>query len=602
MRFLSTVVASILGTFIALGLLLFFGFLFLLALAVSADQVPAVERGSVLVVTLDGGLPEQVANDPLGRLVSEGPRYDLHDVRRGLRMAAADDRIDAVWLQMRGAQAPLATLEEVRSALTAYKASGKPLVASADDFAMNENDYFVASAADAVYMAPEAFFEFNGFFLSVQFFERLFDKLDVQAEVVRAGRFKSAVEPFLRDDLSPENEEQLSALLETQNDLFVQTVAEARDMAPDEVGRLLSDVGLLSAGRAYDAGLLDGLLYLDEVRADLLERTGRDADDRLRELDLADYLGVPAEDAGLAVGDDGDVAVVFASGTIVSGESDFSPNPLMGGDMLGAETFSRAMREARESDQVRAVVVRIDSPGGSAPAADAMWRDIARTADVKPVLVSMGSMAASGGYWMAAAADTIVANPTTLTGSIGVFAVLFDLGGLFENKLGITFDAVRTSPYADMFSGVRPLSPAEEALLQQSIDSTYATFLRKVADGRPLTVAEVDSLAQGRIWTGREAQAAGLVDVLGGLDTAVDLAAERAGLAPGTYRVRELPRPQTLLEELSASLNAQAAAAWTRLATTPAERAVLQHAETLRRLAATHGTVQARLPAAIEVR
>jgi protease-4 len=272
------------------------------------------------------------------------------------------------------------------------------------------------------------------------------------------------------------------------------------------------------------------------------------------------------------------------------------PNPLLGTTTVGAETFTEAMDEARRSSSVKAIVVRVNSPGGFAPAADVMWRAMKLAAEEKPVVVSMCGVAASGGYWIATAADTIVADPLTITGSIGVFSTFFDLSGLWEDKIGITFDAVRTSPYADMFSGMRPLTDAEQRLLQASVDSTYQQFLRKVAGSRGLTVDSVEALAQGRVWMGTTARDIGLVDVLGSLEEAVDLAAERAGLDAGSYSRRVLPQPRTLFEELSSSLNARAASAWMNFRTTPAERRLLEQARLLQQVTDDHGAVQARLP------
>lgn len=598
MRFLSTLLASTLGVLLALGIVFFVGFLFLFVIVAASDQAPRVAPGSVLVIDLAGDVPEVVADDPLSRSITGEAGYDLRDLTQSLQKAAADTRVDAVWLQVRGVSAPWAALQEVRQALLAFKATGKPVYASADDYAMDEASYFLASTADSVFASTESLFEFNGFYLAVEFYKNLLDKLDVEPQVVRAGRFKSAVEPFLREDLSPENELQLQALLTDQNETFLAAVAEARGLAAADLQRLIDERSLLTATAAREAGLLDGLLYRDEVEDVIRRRFGYDEGEDLRLLALEDYMRIPASQAGLAPKGDGEVAIVYATGTIVSGTSG---DGFMGDAAVGAETFNEAMREARENERVKAVVLRINSPGGSASASDAMWREIQLTADVKPVVVSMGALAASGGYWIATAADTIVADPLTLTGSIGVFYTLFDVGGLFENKLGITFDVLRTSPYADLLSGLRPLSDPERDLLQRAATETYETFLSKVSESRGLTVAQVDSLAQGRIWTGLQAHRLGLVDVLGDLDTAIALAAERAGLGEGPHRTRILPRPKTFVERLSETLSTRAGMAWMHLRTTPAERALLDQARTLHRLLDDHATIQARLPVTIRV-
>lgn len=595
MRFLSTLIASTLGVLLAFALVCFVGLIFFFALAAASDQTPAIRSGSVLVVTLDGPVPETVSRDPFAQAFADEPAYSLRDFTTAMKTAAADDRIEGVWLQIKGVDASWATLEAMRKALLDFQESGKPLLASSDDYAMDEADYFLASAADSVFASQQAMFEFNGFYITVEFYQNLLDKLDVQPQVVRAGRFKSAVEPFLRDDLSPENEEQLGAILQAQSLVFMEAVADSRGLTADAWEELAEERAILTAPAAYEAGLLDGLLFEDQV-ADLWKAYLEvEADDDLRTVDLDDYVGVPPSEVGLEVEEEGEIAVVYATGTIVSGKSG-APS-LFGGENLGAETFNKAMEEARESDEVEAVVLRIDSPGGSAAASDAMWREIALTQEVKPVIVSMGGVAASGGYWIATAADTIVAEPLTITGSIGVFALFFDISGFFENKLGITFDAVTTSPYADLFSGVRSLTPREQDLLENYTDLTYEAFLEKVALSRGLDVAMVDSIGQGRVWTGLQAKELGLVDVLGDLETAIRIAAEKAGMAPDRlYRVRTLPRPKTFAQQLAEGLNARATRAWLNLGASPAERTLLQHASLLQSLSRAHGTVQARLP------
>ncbi len=596
MRFFSTLVASVLGSLIALGFVIFLGFLFLAALVASSDTVPVVSSGSVLTIDLAGPIPELVSHDSFNQTFAGEAEFDLYDLKRALQKAAADDRIDAVWLQLRGVQASWATLQEVREALIAFKDSGKPLMASSGEYMMSEGDYFLASVADSVFASPEAFFEFNGFYLEVMYFTGLLEKLDVEPEIIRAGKYKAAVEPFLRKDLSEENEAQLAALLESHNNVFLEAIAESRGRPATDVQRLTEDPAFLTAAEAHRAGLLDGLLYDDEVEARFKERLGLDADKSLKRVNIDAYVNVSDSEAGLPTGNEGQIAVVYAVGTILSGESG------AGSGGVGSTTFNKAMREARKNRRIKAVVLRINSPGGSASASDAMWREIDLTAKEKPVIVSMGDLAASGGYWIATAADTIVADPQTLTGSIGVFGLLFNIGGALDAKLGITTDNVHTSAYADMFSGMRPLSPGERALLQQAISATYQQFLQKVADSRGLDVAAVDEIGQGRVWSGKQALDLGLVDILGDLDTAIRIAAEKAGLEEGTYRTRLLPRPRTFMEELTGTLSAQGAQAWHHLRATPAERALVRQARLLDQLAAMHGTVQARMPMEITIR
>ena len=600
MRFLSNLLSSVLGTFIALGLLAFFGFLFILALAASSSRTPTVSSGSVLHITLDGSVPEVIAHDPLSQAFAEGARFDLRGFKESMRKAAVDSRIDAVRLDIKDIDAAWATLQEMRSALVRFKESGKPLIASSADHGMAEAEFFLASAADSLFAQPEAPFEFNGFALTSSFYEGTLNKLNIEPRVFRAGRYKSAVEPFTRSDLSAENEEQLRSILETQNDIFMSTVAESRGLSPDTLNALASENAILNAENAVAAGLIDALLYHDEVDALIKDRLNYEDD--IEDVSLSSYTRVPASEAGLERGDEGDIAVVYAVGGITSGKSGPSQSPLLGNNVVGAETFRDAMVEARESDEVKAVVLRVNSPGGQVAPAEAMWREVKLTTRQKPVIVSMGDLAASAGYWISAPADTIVADPLTLTGSIGVFSVLFDTRNFFNEKLGITFDAVQTSPLADIYSSIGDLSEEERQLLQYTTQDVYQAFLRHVAQGRNLSVAGVDSIGQGRVWTGREALENNLVDVLGGLDEAVELAAERAGLEAGTYRLRTLPRPRSFFERFAQSLEARAAHLWMNARTSRLERNLLEHLHTLQRLKDMHGTVQARLPFIPDIR
>jgi len=465
---------------------------------------------------------------------------------------------------------------------------------------MAEAEYFVASVADSVFANEQAMFEFNGFYMTLEFYQGLLEKLDIEPQIVRAGKFKSAVEPFIREDLSPENEAQLMAILDTQNDEFMKAVAESRGLSADSLKAQASNDAIITATRAFDAGLLDGLLYEDQVRDVIKRRLGVQEDEDLETISMESYTRVPASDAGLEVNREGDIAIVYAEGAIMSGKS--SQGGPFSGAVLGAETLAKAMREARENESVKAVVLRINSPGGSASASDAMWREIKMTAEKKPLVVSMGGLAASGGYWIATAGETIVADPLTITGSIGVFALLMDVSGMFENKLGITFDGIRTSPYADLFSGVRPLSEAEQAMLAGFVDETYDDFLQRVAESRGIDPAQVDSIGQGRVWTGRDALAVGLVDTLGSLKNAVEIAARKAELGDGPYRIRVLPRPKTFVEQLSESFNAKVASVWTRLTSSPLEEALLRQARILAAAAEGSGEVQARMMYEVRIR
>lgn len=601
MRFFSTLVAATLGSLIALGMLFFFGFLFLIALAASSGQsaTPRVLSQTVLVMDLEGSIPEVAANDPFATAFGGSSTPDLLAINRALRMAAADDRIDAVWLQLGALGSGWATLQEVRAALERYKASGKPLYASGISPMLTEAEYFLASAADSVFLAPGTLFEFNGFVLTAEFYKPLLDRMNIGVEVIRAGTFKAATEPFTRTDLSPENRTQLNALLQAQNTVFMNTVAASRNTTAEALNERARTNPVLTAEGALEAGLVDGLKTFAQVEDFLTTRFNRED---LRTVSLATYAQSNPKDAGLEVPSSraNQVAIVYANGAISDGEESGTPNPLTGGSTdVKDRPFVEAMQEAVESERVSAIVLRINSPGGSVSASEAMRAAIAEAAAVKPVIVSMGDVAASGGYWIATAADTILAQPLTITGSIGVFSLSLRLSDFLTNKVGITFDQVETSPFAGMFSGIQPLQPAGRALLQTYVDSTYSDFLGLVQQARGYSREQADNLGQGRVWIGTDALELGLVDAHGGLYDALRIAAERGGIDPDMIPVRILPRQKTTLERLTEGLNSRVLAWSSR---SPIERQVRELVQTLEGFAARNHAVQAWLPLHLHIR
>ena len=536
-------VASVLGSLIAIGLIIFICALIATAFiassfsSFSSVQAPVASE-SVLTLRLSGPIEEYGISDPTYELFDLPQPTSLAQISRALDKATSDDRIKAVWLKPQGVIAGWPTLAEIRQSLLEFKESGKPVIASTSgDMAMRESDYFLATAADSIYAAPGAFFEFNGLSLSVLFYKGLLDKLNIEPTVLRVGTFKGAVEPYTREDLSRENREQLAAILENWSQLLTSTTAKVRGMSEEHVINLMQTGALLTTEDALEADLLDGLLSEESVRTRL--KQWADIDGRLRTTSLSTYS---SSSSSASSSHSDAIGVMIASGTIMSGNSSDRNG------LLGATTFENSMRSFRENDDVKAVVLRIDSPGGSATASEAMWQAVKETSTEKPVVVSMGDMAASGGYWLATAGDTILASPHTLTGSIGVFGMHLSLGRMMETKLGITYDHVSTSDFADMFSGMRPLRDAERALFERSLGQIYTKFLERVAESRGMTVDAVDAIGQGRIWTGEAALNAGLVDQLGDLDDAIEIAAEMAGLEEDQYRIRRLPRPRTLMD------------------------------------------------------
>ena len=601
MRFFSTLIASTLGALLALAIAVFLGFFFLFILALSSDQAPRIRAGSVLTVSLSGALPEVTAEDPFTQSLTGDDGYDLIRFKDAVRKASLDDRIDGIWLQLHTVSGGWAALQEMRGALQDFKDSGKFIIASSDDYAVSEKAYFLATTADKIYANAHAPFEFNGFYIAAEFYKNMLDRLEVQAQPIRAGQYKSAVEPFLRSNLSPENREQLDELLHDQYAVFLEAVSENRGLSNEDLLSAMEADVIFSATDAYRVGLIDDMLFHDEVEDVIKVRLGMEEEDDLRTVSLASYIRVPSDHSILTRSAENDIAIVYAVGTIMPGESGYSVNPLFGGDIVGSETFNRAMQRAAESDRVKAIVVRVNSPGGSSAASDAMWREIKEAAEIKPVVISMGNVAASGGFWIATAGHRIVADPLTITGSIGVFSLILDTSGLFENKLGITFDVVRTGPYADMYSGTRALSPEEVRLLEKSTDEIYANFLQLVAESRNMTVEEVDEVAQGRVWTGQDAYDNGLIDELGDLERALEMAAELADLGSEEYGIQILPRPKTFFEQMNETLNSRLSHVWSNMTSDPDELLILRELKKVERLLDLNGSVQALLPMKINI-
>lgn len=549
MKFLSTLVANILGTFIAIGILVFIGFLFVIALAASGDSAPSVRSGSVLVVDLEGSVPERVSGDPISQLLSGEAAYGLDDLTHAIEEAATDNRIAGLWIKPGMVTSSWATLERIRRSLDAFKASGKPVYGSSRSYYARENEYYLLSAADRIFLDPEAVFEYNGFDMQVTFYRDLLERWNVEPIIIRSGTFKGAVEPFLRDDLSDENELQLQVLVDGIEAVFLDGVSAGRDMPVKDLTAIMDNDIVFGADKALAAGLVDTLAYEADVRAAFNRALGNDLEERLPVVSIQNY----ARATGPSASATGSVAVVHVTGNMIA-EPPENTIPIGQGQVASAGAVVDAIRSATRSSSTRAIVVRIDSPGGLAPAADAMLAALDEIDADIPVIISMGDMAASGGYWLATGGDMIMAEASTITGSIGVFMMLFNLDPFLSEKIGIHTDGVTSAPYADMITGVNSLSDAERAALQAYADDTYARFLSRVATSRDMTVSAVDAIAQGRIWLGRDAVENGLVDALGGLEEAIDEAASRAGIGPDELTVAHYPKPKTFAEELFASM------------------------------------------------
>ena len=440
-----------------------------------------------------------------------------------------------------------ANLETALGYLEEYKKSGKFLYYSTDDIGMNEQAYFLASAADSIFAPPQTTFEFNGFFAQPTFLKGALEKLGIQPEIIRVGKYKSAIEPFIQEENSPESEEQLSAILNQATQSFMGAVQKKTGKSIDEIDSLLGDTPTYLIEDAFKNGLIDVLAYPDEVITAIKNRIGVEQDDDLKTISYSRYNRVEKSSAGLDPEDTDDkIAVLYLSGAIL---------PQLDGGPFGDETgitsqfIQKNLEEIENDDNIKAVVVHIDSPGGAATTSDLIWNYFKKTEI--PVVAVMGSVAASGGYYIAAGADTIVADPNTVTGSIGVFRTMFNTQEFYNEKLGITFDEVKTHGHADMLTMTRPLTDAEIKSMQRATDATYETFLNRVAESRGMTRDQVHEIAQGRVWTGAAAHERNLVDILGNLETGLETAAQMAGIE--TYKTDVYPRKKDFIQEFFGS-------------------------------------------------
>jgi protease-4 len=547
---------SLLGTLVALlifsggAFLLFLGLIGAIAAMSTSDQsAPAFEKGSYLVFDLSANITDGPPAVDLGPFGGRRDTLQLRTVTRALKAAAVDERIAGVFITggLRPADygSGYAALKEVRTALAEVKAAGKPVTAYLT-YATTK-DYYLASVANNLALDPYGMIVMPGLASEPMFFAGAFEKYGIGVQVTRVGKYKSAVEPFTRKNMSPENREQLQKLLDDLWGGMLSDIAPARDTTVNKIQATVDAEGLIRPEKAKEAKLVDRIAYRDEVYDDLKAKTGRkDSKKPFKQVSLMDYAKLSKDIAikplpgleDLASGSGGRIAVVYAEGEIVDGEGD-------SGD-IGGSRFSRELRKLRQDDDVKAIVLRVNSPGGSASASETIQREIRLAKKVKPVVVSMGSYAASGGYWIAAYGDRIFAEPTTITGSIGVFGVQFDVKKL-TNDFGLTFDTVKTGKFADVISITRPKTPEELEVFQRMVDWIYGEFVGKVAEARKLKRETVEEIAQGRVWSGAEAKKLGLVDELGGLDAAIAYAATLAKIGPD-YQLVEYPHPKELIE------------------------------------------------------
>jgi protease IV len=591
-------IAIILGSLFLVFVLIVVIGIFLIYSALRGSE-PVVRDNSVLILKIEGELPDYVP-DTLTRRLFGHDQQSLTDVVEQLRKAKVDKRISGVLLEIKMLDAGWGKAEELRDVIADFRASGKPLYAYIE--VGTNKEYYVATAAERIYVAPSGDLFINAFAAEVMFFRGSLDKLGVYPDIFQIGKYKNAPDQFTRKEMTKEHRDVINSILDDIFNRFVNAVAETRRKSPDDV-RALIDSAPLSAEQARDAGLIDGSNYRDEVEAELKKRLGYKDEDELRITKAETYRQIAPESVGLNRGER--VAVIYASGDIWPGKSESSA---MGGQSVGSDTMVKAINDAARDKTIKAIVIRVDSPGGVHYASDAIWHAVEVAKRKKPVVVSMGDLGASGGYYIACNANKIIAEPSTLTGSIGIFAGKPVMKGLYD-WLGITNEYVLRGKNAGMFRETEKFTPEERAKFESIIKSKYYDeFVPKVAAGRGRDREYIDSIAQGRVWTGAQAKENGLVDDLGGLDKAVETARELAGI-PAERGVRRviLPHPRSFFDDLFGSnedeesiqvnLQQQQAA----LAALPKDvRRTLQYAAMMERM--KRGEIMAILPFDIRIK
>lgn len=553
MQFFKTFLASVLGTLIALLIifLIFFGIL----ASSSSQPEPYIRSNTVLKVNLSGSIPMRVAYDPFQEIFNPQMmnRVSVIGLKENLKKAAADDKIPGIWLEANNVTGSWANLETVYQDLQEFKESGKFIYFSTDDIGMNEKAYYLATAADSVFSPPETMFQFNGFTAQLTFYREMLDKIGVEPEMLRAGRYKSVVEPYLYESSSPEYREQINDILQSFSGTFVDAVSQRTGKSPDEINDLMNTPPINRLQFAVENGLIDSLIYSDQVVDIIKERIGDDSEEDLKTVDFGRYSRVSKSSAGLESSETSDkIAVIYASGTILP---EIAESPFNNNSGITAGDFKEQLDDALEDDDIKSIVIHINSPGGAATTSDILWHHIKQASGKKPVIASMGSVAASGGYYMAMGADTVIANTNTITGSIGVANMLFNVQELMEEKIGINYETLKTHEYADLFDLTTPLTDDEQAIFEANIEQSYSTFLSVVAENRGMSVEQVDAVAQGRVYSGQQALEVGLVDVIGDIDDALRIAAEMAEIED--YKIETYPKKQDLFEAFFGGANAQ---------------------------------------------
>jgi protease IV len=530
--FLKYVLATITGIIIVS--ILFFVVLLasLSTMMIAGDKPVSLSENSVLVLKAGVAIPDQGNKSPYAGFdiinMSITPVPGLNEILMNIKKAAADDKIKGILIENGIMPSGWATTGEIRDAIEKFRESGKFVIAYSD-YVLLQEGYYLSTAAGKIYVNPSSTVDFKGLSGEVMFYKKALEKLGVEVQVIRHGKFKGAVEPYILEQLSKENREQIKSYVGSIWSHIVDKISESRTIAPEKLNLLADNLTGYEASGAYENGLVDGLIYRDALIDTLKILSGLTTDDKIALVPMHKYTKVP--DSKKMASSRNKIAVIYASGTIAMGKGNEYNT--------GGDKYGELIRKERKDSTVKAIVLRVNSPGGNAIASDIMWRELELASKVKPVVVSMGNYAASGGYYISAPATKIFASPTTITGSIGVFGLIPNAGKLMNQKLGISTETVNTNENSDFPSIYRPMEVYEREVMQKSIEKVYSDFVSKVSSGRKMTPTAVDSIGQGRVWSGSEAKKLGLVDETGGLRASIEEAAKLAGLE--TYSLRELP-------------------------------------------------------------
>ena len=543
--FLKFTFATITGIIVSVVVLVFISILVVFSMVSSSESETQVRKNSIMMLDLNGALAERSQDNPFDALMGDNYKtYGLDDVLSSIKKAKENDDIKGIYIEATSLGAGFASREEIRNALKDFKESGKFIVAYGDSY--SQGLYYLSSVADKVLLNPQGMVEWRGLAATPMFFKDLLAKIGVEMQIFKVGTYKSAVEPFISTEMSPANREQIDAYLTSIWGQVTNDVAESRKISVDSLNAIADRMLMFyPAEESVQCGLVDTLIYKNDVRNYLKAMVGIDKDDRMPVLGLQDMINVkknvPKDKSGNII------AVYYAYGEILDAPGSSTE------DCIDVQKMCKDLRKLRDNDDVKAVVLRVNSPGGSAYGSDQIWREVVRLKEKKPVIVSMGDYAASGGYYISCAANRIFADPTTLTGSIGIFGMMYSGEKLFTETLGLNFDVVKTNKMADLGASLgpvltRPLNASEQELMQNYVNRGYKLFVNRCAEGRKMSTEAIEKVAEGRVWTGAMAKDLGLVDELGGIDKALNAAATQAGIE--NYSIIGYPEKENIFASL----------------------------------------------------